>query len=127
MKSCFVFTAENLVDESLRYAQEGKLELKIRKEGEFVRFDFIDRRRNFTQEVLNGLFYPDLARMCPSASSEVLAGTEYLVCKQIIRDHDEFAKCSRTGRRGCRINAMPAEGGVFRSGAEILRSGSPCP
>ena len=102
------FPAGNLVDESLRYAQEGKLELKIRKEGEFVRFDFIDRRRNFTQEVLNGLFYPDLARMCPSASSEVLAGTEYLVCKQIIRDHDEFA-----GRRGCRINAMPAEGGGF--------------
>lgn len=102
------FLLENLVDESLRYAQEGKLELKIRKEGEFVRFDFIDRRRNFTQEVLNGLFYPDLARMCPSASSEVLAGTEYLVCKQIIRDHDEFA-----GRRGCRINAMPAEGGGF--------------
>ena len=29
-----------------------------------------------------------------------LYGTEYLVCKQIIRDHDEFA-----GRRGCRINA----------------------
>ena len=33
------FLLENLVDESLRYAQEGKLELKIRKEGEFVRFD----------------------------------------------------------------------------------------
>nr|WP_320058379.1 hypothetical protein [uncultured Bacteroides sp.] len=36
-----------------------------------------------------------------------LTGTEYLVCKQIIRDHDEFAL-----RRGCRINAEPvAEGG----------------
>ena len=37
-----------------------------------------------------------------------LYGTEYLVCKQIIRDHDEFA-----GRRGCRINAEPAQEGGF--------------
>ena len=37
-----------------------------------------------------------------------LRGTEYLICKQIIRDHDEFA-----GRRGCRINAEPAQGGGF--------------
>ena len=32
-----------------------------------------------------------------------LQGTEFLVCKQIIREHDEFA-----GRRGCRINACPS-------------------
>lgn len=38
-----------------------------------------------------------------------LRGTEYLICKQIIRDHDEFA-----GRRGCRINAEPAEGEDLR-------------
>lgn len=37
-----------------------------------------------------------------------LRGTEYLICKQIIRDHDEFA-----GRRGCRINAEPAQEGGF--------------
>lgn len=37
-----------------------------------------------------------------------LRGTEYLVCKQIIRDHDEFA-----GRRGCRINAEPGKDGGF--------------
>jgi hypothetical protein len=38
----------------------------------------------------------------------VLTGTEYLVCKQIIRDHDEYA-----GRRGCRMNACQASGGGF--------------
>ena len=37
-----------------------------------------------------------------------LCGTEYLICKQIIRDHDEFV-----GRRGCRINAEPLEKGGF--------------
>ena len=38
----------------------------------------------------------------------ILTGTEYLICKQVIRDHDEFA-----GRRGCRINAQPAADGGF--------------
>ena len=37
-----------------------------------------------------------------------LVGTEYLICKQIIRDHDEF-----TGRRGCRMNASQAKDGGF--------------
>ena len=43
-----------------------------------------------------------------SSDKGELSGTEYLICKQIIRDHDEFA-----GRRGCRINAEPAENGGF--------------
>lgn len=38
--------------------------------------------------------------MQQGASGGELVGTEFLVCKQIIRDHDEFA-----GKRGCRINA----------------------
>ena len=59
------------------------------------------------RQELNQLFYPNLARMTSGEKGE-LRGTEYLVCKQIIRDHDEFA-----GRRGCRINAEPAEGGGF--------------
>ena len=31
-------------------------------------------------------------------------GTEYLIAKQIIRQHDELA-----GHRGCRINALPLQ------------------
>jgi hypothetical protein len=72
-----------------------------------VRFDFIDRRRQYTQEELNQLFYPDLSRMQHDGEG-ALTGTEYLICKQIIRDHDEFA-----GRRGCRMNASLVEGGGF--------------
>lgn len=60
-----------------------------------------------TREELNQLFYPDLSRMTAGEKGE-LYGTEYLVCKQIIRDHDEFA-----GRRGCRINAEPGKEGGF--------------
>ena len=101
------FLLENLMNEALTYASDGRLELHIYKEGSFVRFDFIDRRREYTQEELNQLFYPHLSRMQHQGEG-VLTGTEYLVCKQIIRDHDEFA-----GRRGCRINACQASGGGF--------------
>ena len=61
-----------------------------------------------TREELNQLFYPDLSRMTAGEKGE-LYGTEYLVCKQIIRDHDEFA-----GRRGCRINAEPGRKEVLQ-------------
>ncbi len=101
------YLLENLINEAVSYPMEGALALHIYKEGTFVRFDFIDRRRQLTQEELNQLFYPHLSRLKKEAG-EVLMGTEYLICKQIIRDHDEFA-----GRRGCRINAQPAEGGGF--------------
>jgi hypothetical protein len=37
-----------------------------------------------------------------------LVGVEYLLCKQIIREHDEFA-----GRRGCRMNAENRKEGGF--------------
>ena len=101
------YLLENLVNEALSFEGDGQLELHIYKEGGFVRFDFIDRRRTPSQEELNSLFYPRLSRI-QSQYEGVLTGTEYLVCKQIIRDHDEFA-----GRRGCRINAEVHQGGGF--------------
>ena len=101
------FLLENLINEAWTHPQDGVLELHIYHEGAFVRFDFIDRRRERTQEELNHLFYPQLARM-KKDDEENLAGTEYLICKQIIRDHDEYA-----GRRGCRMNASQAQGGGF--------------
>ena len=101
------FMLENLINEALTCQKEGLLELNIYKDGAFVRFDFIDRRRNYSQEELNLLFYPHLSRMGNGAEGK-LEGTEYLVCKQIIRDHDEFS-----GRRGCRMNASQTSDGGF--------------
>lgn len=101
------FLLENLIDEALTYIEGGCLELNIYKEGPFVRFDFIDRRRCYSQEELNQLFYPNLSRM-QRQGEEGLRGLEYLVCKQIIREHDEF-----TGVRGCRMNACQAVDGGF--------------
>ena len=101
------FLLENLIDEALTVHENGVLRLQARKDDEYIRFLFTDTRREKSVLELNQLFYPNLARMTSGEKGE-LRGTEYLVCKQIIRDHDEFA-----GRRGCRINAEPAEGGGF--------------
>lgn len=101
------FMFENLIDEALRFREHGEISLSVGIEDSFVRFDFVDRRRNFTQQELNLLFYPDSAKVKMSENGDVLSGAEYLICKQIIRDHDEFA-----GRRGCRINAKVMDDGV---------------
>ncbi|WP_321331265.1 DUF5113 domain-containing protein [uncultured Bacteroides sp.] len=101
------FLLENLIDEALSVPCDGELLLQARADDEYIRFLFTDTRRQKTVEELNQLFYPNLARMTSAVQGE-LSGTEYLVCKQIIRDHDEFAL-----RRGCRINAEPAPEGGF--------------
>lgn len=101
------FLLENLIAEALTVREEGVIRLAACKEDEYVRFFFTDTRREKSVAELNQLFYPNLARMTSVEKGE-LCGTEYLICKQIVRDHDEFA-----GRRGCRINAEPAEGGGF--------------
>ena len=106
-KNQLFFLFENLIEEALSARVNGNLRLQTGIDGYFVRFLFIDTRREKSVEELNQLFYPDLNRMTSGDKGD-LKGTEYLVCKQIIRDHDEFA-----GRRGCRINAEPSYEGGF--------------
>lgn len=101
------FLLENLIDDALSVACDGILQLNCAREGDFVRFQFIDRRRELSRGELDMLFSPDLSRM-ESADAGRLKGIEFLLCKQIVREHDEF-----TGRRGCRIFAEPAVGGGF--------------
>ena len=85
------FLLENLIDEALTVREDGVIRLQARKDNEYIRFLFTDTRREKSVEELNQLFYPNLARMTSGEKGE-LRGTEYLVCKQIIRDHDEFAE-----------------------------------
>ncbi len=96
------FLLENLLDEAVSYELSGNLLLKFGLEDGFVRVDFIDFRRTYNQEKLNQLFYPDHVQVVSTSDGVSVKGTKYLVCKQIIREHDEFS-----GRRGCRINACP--------------------
>lgn len=111
------FLLENLINEALSVPMDGNISLHGAIDGEYVRFFFTDMRREMTREELNQLFYPNLARMTAGERGNI-HGTEYLVCKQIIRDHDEFA-----GRRGCRINAEAGEKGGFTVYFTIPRKG----
>ena len=95
------FLLENLIDEALTVREDGVIRLQARKDNEYIRFLFTDTRREKSVEELNQLFYPNLARMTSGEKGE-LRGTEYLVCKQIIRDHDEFAGRREIGRASCR-------------------------
>ena len=79
------YMLENLVDESVAYAEDGSIELNIYKEGSFVRFDFVDMRRQLSSQELEQLFNPHLAEGTGSEPRS-LVGVEYLLCKQIIRE-----------------------------------------
>ena len=99
------YLLENLIGAAFERQEKGDLKLSARSENGFIRFDFTDTRGHYTQEELNQLFYPDMKRMQQNSDGN-LKGTEYLICKQIIRDHDEY-----TGFRGCRINAEALQKG----------------
>lgn len=101
------FLLHNLIDEALASPGEGTVRLEVSGGNEFVNFAFTDTRRSLTPEELSQLFVPSLARMY-SGSDGTLKGTEYLVCKQIVREHDDYV-----GRRGCRIEALPCNEGGF--------------
>lgn len=97
---------ENLINEAISYEKDGLLILHIISEKEFMRFELKDTRRHYSQEELDNLFNPDLRRMYSTTNGKLM-GSEYLICKQILREHDEY-----TGRRGCRMNAeMLSDGG----------------
>jgi hypothetical protein len=100
-KHLIAYLVENLLQEAFAFVRDGEVELTAQKTGTgFVRFGFTDKRRRFDEKYLNEMFYP-------SMNGEKI-NLEYLLCKQIIRDHDEY-----TGIRGCRIDAEPCAGGGF--------------
>lgn len=105
------FLLENLIDEALTGCTDDPLALSICREGDFVLFRFVNPNRTLTQEELRGLFFPSYKRMQATEGGQ-LEGAEYVVCRQIIREHDEYF-----GHVGCRILAEQAtdEGGLVIS------------
>jgi signal transduction histidine kinase len=88
-----------LMQEALTHPAPGQLQLTARTDGAFVRFTLTDPRRTLTPEQLATLFDPHIERM-RYVDGDRLTGVEYLIAKQVIRDHDAYA-----GRRGCRMQA----------------------
>lgn len=69
--------------------------LTLQTEGDFARFSMEDPRDIYTQEELEELFMPEGG------------GIPYLICKQIIREHDTYMNFC-----GCRINAEKTHDGA---------------
>lgn len=118
------FLLENLIDEALTAsvvagcaAADVDFTLTAEPQGDKVLIRFIDLRRNFTENQLHELFYPHLEQMLERPNGQ-LGGTEYLVCKQIVREHDEYC-----GHRGCAIWGQPSQQGKgFEVCISLLRA-----
>lgn len=115
------FLMEAILNEAYNYPNSGELSLSYEYDNKFIRFLFIDNRRRYTERELNRLFTPDYLidagtldkradQISEGDDSKVtIDGVEYLICRQIIREHDEYL-----GYPGCRINAEASdEGGLL--------------
>jgi K+-sensing histidine kinase KdpD len=94
------FLLEQLIDAALAFSTTDELLFKAHSDGDFVCIGLFNQSRTLAPETLHMLFYP-----LRSSTSDIL-GTEYLVCRQIIREHDAYFN-----HVGCRIKAEAVEEG----------------
>lgn len=92
------FLVEQLIDASFALSPTDKLHLEAVADGDFIRISLLNTSRTFTPEALHTLFYPSPSRIVNEDGH--LRGTEYIVCRQIIREHDDYFN-----HIGCRIKA----------------------
>lgn len=98
---CFLMS--NLLDEALSCHQGGELCLNAFLVDGFVRIELRDERRSLDVQALKNLFtLAHLKNRDQSVADGSISGLEFLICRQIIREHDEYM-----GHPGCRINAEP--------------------
>lgn len=91
------FLFEQLVDASLAVSPSDVLHLEAKTDGDFMRFSLTNTSRSMSAEMLQTLFYPSrISNGCDGC----LQGAEYIVCRQIIREHD-----AHFNHIGCRIKA----------------------
>ena len=75
-----------------------KVSVSISSDDRFCVFTLTDSRKNWNAEQISNLFYADSLTYNPE--TDQLLGSEYILCKQIIREHDDHC-----GVRGCKIYA----------------------
>lgn len=105
---CDVDLMEYLIDNLLTLAfatrEPGDLSLDFGTSDGFAILSFCDSRQHLTSEEMSQLFFADTLRY--DAPSATLHGAQYLLARQIIREHDDHC-----GRRGCRI--IPRNGNTL--------------
>lgn len=100
------FLLHNILVAAFRHPSDGRLTLSFNSRNGMIRFIIEDDRTFFRECDLRLLFSPEGCHLTPSDKVEI--GTEYLICKQIVRDHATY-----TGNHGCRINAELLEKGGY--------------
>ena len=79
--------------------------INVEQDNNFIRFTLANHSVTLSDETLHDLFSPDINRI------------PYLLCKQIIREHDTFL-----GHPGCRINAESLSEGGYKIWWTIVKS-----
>lgn len=87
---------DNIVSLYFEHQSGGDLLLDFDVSDGFAKFAFTDTAFHYSDEELATLFYVD--GVTYDTKTDTLRGTQYLVCRQIIREHDAYAS-----QRGCRI------------------------
>lgn len=98
------YLVEQLIDAMLTLTPTDLLQLRAERDGAFVRITLSNRSRHLDGAELHTLFHPSSSRIVQVDGR--LQGAEYIICRQIIREHDDHFR-----HIGCRIKAEPtAEG-----------------
>jgi hypothetical protein len=87
---------DNIISLYFEHQSGGDLLLDFDVSDGFAKFAFTDTAFHYSDEELATLFYVD--GVTYDAKTDTLRGTQYLVCRQIIREHDAYSS-----QRGCRI------------------------
>ena len=103
-KDLLEYLVDNLLQHAFELQQSGELLFESQSADRFVAFRFTDKRQTLSQQELNNLFYPENIHY--DSRTDRLLSTQLIVCKQIVREHDEHSPF-----RGCRIYAEAAESG----------------
>lgn len=97
-KILLFYLLDSLISACFEKKDSGELCFSFEMSEGFIKFALSDSRMHLTKEQQAQLFYADNVKM--DEHENVLRGSQYLVAKQIIREHDE-----RLGHVGCRIYA----------------------
>ena len=100
---------DNIVLLFFEHHSGGDLYLDFAISDGFAKFAFTDTAYRYEEADLPKLFYIDNVKY--DAKSDTLSGTQYLICRQIVREHDAYSP-----RRGCRIyveNTPDGQGSTF--------------
>jgi len=106
------YIVDTLLAGAFQIETSGVLTLNFAKSERFVKFAFSDSRLEYTEEQLANLFYADSIKY--DTTTGVLHGTQFLLLKQMVREHDEFS-----GHKGCRIYAESIPDGGTKINIEL--------